>query len=108
MFTKDQPAARRLPLPSHAIDRLVYGEVTDFLDFHSSGWHWPAFNGGHRDLPGRGVHDPLCIWQQCSSEPGIQAEPALILLQETLHEKIHVKIRECPGLPGGARVIAAA
>lgn len=29
----------------NAIDRLVYGEVTDFLDFHASGWHWPAFNG---------------------------------------------------------------
>lgn len=29
----------------NAIDRLVYGEVTDFLDFHAAGWHWPAFNG---------------------------------------------------------------
>ena len=25
-------------------DRLVYGEVVDFLDFHAAGWHWPAFN----------------------------------------------------------------
>lgn len=29
----------------NAIDRVVYGEVTDFLDFHASAWHWPAFNG---------------------------------------------------------------
>lgn len=29
----------------NAYDRLVYGEVTDFLDFHASGWHWPSFNG---------------------------------------------------------------
>ena len=29
----------------NAIDRLLFGEVTDFLDFHASGWHWPAFNG---------------------------------------------------------------
>lgn len=29
----------------NAIDRIVYGEVTDFLDFHASEWHWPAFNG---------------------------------------------------------------
>lgn len=26
------------------IDRLVFGEVIDFLDFHWQGWHWPAFN----------------------------------------------------------------
>lgn len=26
------------------IDRLVYGHVIDFLDFHIGGWHWPAFN----------------------------------------------------------------
>ena len=25
-------------------DRLVYGKVVDFLDFHVAGWHWPAFN----------------------------------------------------------------
>jgi signal peptidase II len=26
------------------IDRLLYGHVIDFLDFHYAGWHWPAFN----------------------------------------------------------------
>ena len=26
------------------IDRLRYGQVVDFLDFHAFGWHWPAFN----------------------------------------------------------------
>jgi len=25
-------------------DRLRYGEVVDFLDFHLSTYHWPAFN----------------------------------------------------------------
>ena len=26
------------------IDRLRFGAVVDFLDFHVSGYHWPAFN----------------------------------------------------------------
>jgi signal peptidase II len=26
------------------IDRVVYGEVIDFLDFYWQGYHWPAFN----------------------------------------------------------------
>ena len=25
-------------------DRLRHGAVTDFLDFHAAGHHWPAFN----------------------------------------------------------------
>ncbi len=25
-------------------DRLMHGQVVDFLDFHAAGWHWPAFN----------------------------------------------------------------
>ena len=26
------------------VDRLRFGAVVDFLDFHAFGWHWPAFN----------------------------------------------------------------
>lgn len=26
------------------IDRILYGEVIDFLDFYWSNYHWPAFN----------------------------------------------------------------
>ncbi len=25
-------------------DRIAYGAVVDFLDFHIGTWHWPAFN----------------------------------------------------------------
>ena len=28
----------------NAIDRVNYGAVADFLDFHAVGYHWPAFN----------------------------------------------------------------
>lgn len=28
----------------NVIDRILYGHVIDFLDFHAAGWHWPAFN----------------------------------------------------------------
>ena len=28
----------------NVIDRILYGHVIDFLDFHIAGWHWPAFN----------------------------------------------------------------
>ena len=26
------------------LDRVRFGHVVDFLDFHALGWHWPAFN----------------------------------------------------------------
>lgn len=28
----------------NVIDRVRFGAVFDFLDFHAFGWHWPAFN----------------------------------------------------------------
>jgi signal peptidase II len=28
----------------NVIDRILFGAVIDFLDFHLAGWHWPAFN----------------------------------------------------------------
>jgi len=28
----------------NVIDRLLWGHVFDFLDFHIAGYHWPAFN----------------------------------------------------------------
>lgn len=28
----------------NVIDRMLHGYVVDFLDFHYSGWHFPAFN----------------------------------------------------------------
>jgi signal peptidase II len=28
----------------NVIDRILLGQVVDFLDFHYGAWHWPAFN----------------------------------------------------------------
>ncbi len=28
------------------IDRIWFGKVIDFLDFHLGAWHWPSFNIG--------------------------------------------------------------
>ena len=28
----------------NVIDRIRFGAVVDFLDFHLAGYHWPAFN----------------------------------------------------------------
>ncbi|MDO8598343.1 MAG: signal peptidase II [Sulfuricaulis sp.] len=28
----------------NVIDRVLFGAVVDFLDFHAAGHHWPAFN----------------------------------------------------------------
>lgn len=28
----------------NVLDRVMYGYVVDFLDFHYAGWHFPAFN----------------------------------------------------------------
>lgn len=28
----------------NTVDRLEWGAVRDFIDFHVAGWHWPTFN----------------------------------------------------------------
>ena len=28
----------------NVVDRMVWGKVADFFDFHVGSWHWPAFN----------------------------------------------------------------
>lgn len=45
----------------NAIDRVLYGAVVDFLDFHLAGWHWPAFNVADSAIT---VGAVLLVWEQ--------------------------------------------
>jgi len=45
--TEENPVSLALILGGavgNLTDRLYYGHVRDFLDFHVGGWHWPSFN----------------------------------------------------------------
>jgi signal peptidase II len=39
----------------NVVDRVAYGHVIDFLDFHVAGWHWPAFNMADSAIVGGAV-----------------------------------------------------
>ena len=45
----------------NVIDRLRFGAVVDFLDFHLGRWHWPAFNIADSAIT---VGVILLLWQQ--------------------------------------------
>jgi signal peptidase II len=45
----------------NVIDRVLYGAVVDFLDFHVAGWHWPAFNVADSAIT---VGAVLLVWEQ--------------------------------------------
>jgi len=47
-------------------DRLAYGHVVDFLDFHAAGWHWPAFNVADSAIS---VGAALLIWDSLFGRP---------------------------------------
>jgi len=50
----------------NVIDRLRFGAVVDFLDFHVAGWHWPAFNVADSAIT---VGVILLVWQQLIHKP---------------------------------------
>jgi signal peptidase II len=64
------PAALALVLGGalgNVIDRLRFGAVVDFLDFHLAGWHWPAFNVADSAIT---VGVALLLWQQLTHKEG--------------------------------------
>jgi len=63
------PAALALVLGGalgNVIDRVRFGAVVDFLDFHVAGWHFPAFNVADSAIS---VGVILLIWQQLTHKP---------------------------------------
>lgn len=50
----------------NVIDRIRFGAVVDFLDFHVAGWHWPAFNVADSAIS---VGVLLLLWQQLTHKP---------------------------------------
>ena len=44
----------------NGIERVFYGRVYDFIDFHLAGWHWPAFNVADMAIS---LSVVLIIWQ---------------------------------------------
>lgn len=50
----------------NVIDRVRFGAVVDFLDFHVAGWHWPAFNIADSAIT---VGVILLVWQQLTHKP---------------------------------------
>lgn len=55
----------------NVIDRLIYGAVVDFLDFHAAGWHFPAFNVADSAIT---VGAILLVWDQTFSARSKEAD----------------------------------
>lgn len=57
----------------NVIDRVIYGAVVDFLDFHAAGRHWPAFNVADSAITLGAV---LLIWEQLFPSRGKNTKEA--------------------------------
>lgn len=65
----------------NVIDRVRQGAVTDFLDFHALGWHWPTFN---------------------VADVAIFCGTALLVVRSMVHGREPVELPLNARLPGGA------
>jgi signal peptidase II len=57
----------------NVIDRLRYGAVVDFLDFHAFGYHWPAFNVADSAITCGAV---LLVWESLRPRRPASTAPA--------------------------------
>jgi signal peptidase II len=56
----------------NVIDRILFGAVVDFLDFHAYGWHWPAFNVADSAIT---CGAALLIWDGFHPQKAAESEP---------------------------------
>ena len=56
----------------NVIDRVLYGYVIDFLDFHLGAWHWPAFNVADSAIT---LGAALLVWDSLTAPPGPKTSP---------------------------------
>jgi signal peptidase II len=55
----------------NVIDRIVFGAVVDFLDFHARGYHWPAFNVADSAITCGAV---LLVWDALRPARGVNLD----------------------------------
>ena len=60
----------------NVVDRVLRGAVTDFLDFHWQGMHWPAFNFADIAINIGVLAMLLGIWRQNRSAQDRDGEAA--------------------------------
>ena len=53
---------------SNGAERMLYGQVFDFIDVHVGGWHWPAFNVADMSISVGALLAVLIIWRQPASK----------------------------------------
>ena len=49
----------------NVVDRVLFGAVIDFLDFHALGYHWPAFNVADMGIS---IGAALLIWDALTAK----------------------------------------
>ena len=70
----------------NTIDRLRFGAVVDFLDFHAVGYHWPAFNVADSAIVHRRRPDPPRQPRAVASQDQARARRAMIEVGQTAHD----------------------
>ena len=50
----------------NVIDRIRFGAVVDFVQWHVAGWYWPAFNVADSAIT---IGAVLMVWDQFSARP---------------------------------------